>query len=113
MGAAHDTTRTGWGAALIDVPTPTADVRTGRRVWSDVFVLEGLGTILVIAAWSRHEFLGDRVRPAVPAFRWCPPHHTSCVAIDTAHKYWHYLSTSPTSGLSLPVRHQALADAYL
>lgn len=46
MGAAHDTTRTGWGAALIDVPTPTADVRTGRRVRSDVFVLEGLGTIL-------------------------------------------------------------------
>ena len=57
----------GGGRHLIDVPTPTADVRTERRVRSDVFVLVGLGTILVIAAWSRHEFLGDGVRhlPAI------------------------------------------------
>jgi len=33
----------------------------------------------------------------------CPQYNNLCVAIDTKTKYWHYLATSPTPWLSVPV----------
>ena len=62
MGDAHDATRTGPGAALIGIPMSKADVRSRARLGPDVLVLVGFGTLLVVAAILRREFLGDGVR---------------------------------------------------
>jgi hypothetical protein len=67
VGHADGPAWVGWGAALIEIPRSTAGGRTDRRDSSDALVLLGFATLLVIAAWSRQEFLGDGVRhlPAI------------------------------------------------